>query len=355
MSIPSTSSSRGFTLLELVLVLTILAAVSLIAVGRMSGMVAEKHDEDSRRMVEALSAAIAGDPVLRDGTVRNEKGEVVVASFASDVGRLPRARTRAWLEHRELDPGGGDDRTLTLGELMVKPRDVPPWDVHRVVNTNAIAVAADRTEEIRPGNFASVTNMPFAYGWRGPYVRPGPGADEIDLCDGWRRAFAVREGELPDPDAAAILPRQRDFPWVASDFTNAFEIAHVRASRESLSPRTASPVSNAFVRTVLVDVKTDWARNNKGFAPASADAHYGARIFAPGAIDEKGRETENRIEGHGSSPALVFTMDDGFTVGRKIVWAWACAGGRTFYSLPKVVELKADADAVDVEVVIEKP
>ncbi len=142
------SSARGFTLLELVVVLGILAVVTGLALRALDQVDDEHRHDASRQMLEEVEAAVLGD----DRT----------AGFVSDMGRLPRTV-------------GGD--ALTLAEL---------WSVQGNAGYDV------RTSALDP-------EVSLPAGWRGPYVRLPLGSDT--LRDGWGNPMA----SPPDPSPANPL------------------------------------------------------------------------------------------------------------------------------------------------------
>src|SRR5688572_22825214 len=96
---PSNQTARaGFTLLELVVVLAILAITTGLAVRALDRVEDQRRFESAQRGFEELSEAVLGSP-----DDRNVDGTRTISGFVADMGRLPRT----------TDEGGA----LTLQEL----------------------------------------------------------------------------------------------------------------------------------------------------------------------------------------------------------------------------------------------
>ncbi|MEM8884620.1 MAG: prepilin-type N-terminal cleavage/methylation domain-containing protein [Planctomycetota bacterium] len=149
---------RGLTLLELVVVLVILAALGTVMITQTAGLTGEARYEQTVRTLERLQDAVIGRLPLA-----SEDPTAVPPGFVADVGRLPQAGTA-------LDMSELWDRTATAS---------PP---------TAFAVQT----------LTGLDNdLQMACGWRGPYVRLPIGSDE--LRDGWGRSF-----DLAASDGAAV-------------------------------------------------------------------------------------------------------------------------------------------------------
>ncbi len=137
------NSNNGFSLLELVIVLGILAVVASLATRELSHTQDQHRFTTSQRSLEEIRIAIIGDSQSRapDGTV-------LATGFLADVGRYPHSLEELW--HN------------SSGLLPYKLRDVA------------------NDPEIR-----------LATGWRGPYLRLPVGAKE--LRDGWGRTIIANQ------------------------------------------------------------------------------------------------------------------------------------------------------------------
>ncbi len=141
--------SGGFTLLELVIVLAILAALTTVAVRSLDGVEDQSRYDATRRSLDNIQAAVLGAANERDAD-----GSLLVTGFVADLGRLPYAV--------------GNDPTTQLQELWRNPNNVQAF---------AIGAAPDDTAVI------------LGTGWRGNYLRLS--LSQSSLVDGWGQAYGL--------------------------------------------------------------------------------------------------------------------------------------------------------------------
>lgn len=161
-------AQRGFTLIELTLVLFILALAAHLAVRELSRQRAQRLHGDAGRQLDAIAAAIYSEDARGTPT-----------GFLSDMGRLPAAQPPA---------DGGATAPLALRELWRRPDGIGD---HR-----ARPATADNLAEGAPSALAD-PDVLVPCGWGGPYLRLPPSTDR--LLDPWGNPV-----ETPD---AANLPR----------------------------------------------------------------------------------------------------------------------------------------------------
>jgi prepilin-type N-terminal cleavage/methylation domain-containing protein len=179
---PETS---GFTLLELVVVLSILAVVTTLALRGLGGIEDGKRDEANRAAIEDLREAILGSP-----DERAADGPRVIAGYVADMGRLPRTV--------EVDGA------LTLAELWSGPPG-QVFDVRPAIAFHGVPGAFEDPQVFVSG------------GWRGPYLRLPLGASQ--WLDGWGNPMVnVLDTATLNPDAEgyARLRDTADAPLVAA-------------------------------------------------------------------------------------------------------------------------------------------
>lgn len=128
--------ARGFTLVEALVVIAILAAVGLVAVRSSRGLLDRAHFEATQRLLADTRDALVG----KDG-------------FVADLGRLP-----------DFDA----DPAEPLRELLTR---LPGVTASELV-----------TPLFDP-------KLPMPLGWRGPYLQLAPGVDHV--LDGWARPLIV--------------------------------------------------------------------------------------------------------------------------------------------------------------------
>lgn len=162
--------NAGFTLLELLVVLAILAIVTGLAVRSLDGVQDQHRYDTNRTGVDQLRAAIVGSD-----DDRASDGARTVSGFVADLGRLPRTVAQM------ID----DESMLTLAELFER-REIPEFAVRQATGTE-IADPSDEDPEVF-----------IAGGWRGPYVRLPLGAKT--LLDGWGNPYVSPvSGNVPVP------------------------------------------------------------------------------------------------------------------------------------------------------------
>ncbi len=143
---------RGVTLLELVIVLVILAALAGIAVTALEPLADQARYEASQKTLINIDEAILSQSFTPD-RVANYSG------FVADMGRLPQAV-------------GGDAETQ-LSELWSQGA-LPPFSISNFDDP-------DTTD---------VESILVAAGWRGPYLNLPPGRNS--MRDGYGQAFDIR-------------------------------------------------------------------------------------------------------------------------------------------------------------------
>lgn len=154
---------RGLTLIELVVVLVILAALTGIAVRSLEPVADQARYEQTQKTLENIREAIQ----TRDVT----NGSVDFAGFVSDMGRLPVA-VNAGGELQPIELWRNDLTTFGGAADMVRYQVQSSFADPYVHPTSTIG----RT-------------VPVASGWRGPYLQLPPGVDR--LRDGYGRSIVL--------------------------------------------------------------------------------------------------------------------------------------------------------------------
>jgi len=252
-------NQRGLTLLELLVVMTILIVLSTVAITSTSGVADQSRYEATQRTLENIRDAVIGPANQRDAD-----GSLLITGFVADMGRLPLATS---------EPVAGGN-AFTLREL---------WE-----NVNGIAAHA-----VRPATAANVDDDPeadaevyLASGWRGPYLRLSPG--NAALRDGWAAELVTPDGVLADypnallrtqagADITAITQQigqvhsfgsnatesgadtgyERDLSvLISSGQTNATEAVTIEVRNADGTPATAMPADQIIVRLFAPDPVT---------------------------------------------------------------------------------------------------
>ena len=137
---------RGFTLLEMLVVLALLAALTIVAVQSLEPVAQQSRATATQRAIDELRAALL--------SVQQSGGQTVVSGFVADLGRLPDLSSPQAL-YNDLMLGGG----------------LPPAQNFTITTGTSGATAT------------------VAAGWRGPYLRTA--ITSTHLVDGWGRALLV--------------------------------------------------------------------------------------------------------------------------------------------------------------------
>lgn len=159
----------GLTLLELLVVLTILVALSTVAITSTGGVADQARYEATQRTLENIRDAVIGPANLRD-----TDGTLLYTGFVADMGRLPQA--------------AADGSNFTLAELWQNVNGIEPYLVRQASGANVdVPTEGD-------------TDVYVATGWRGPYLRLSPG--HAGLLDGWGHSFQLRTSVPADVTAS---------------------------------------------------------------------------------------------------------------------------------------------------------
>lgn len=146
------ASRRGLTLLELVVVLTILAVLSTVAVRSLEPIADQARYEQTQVVLNDLRMAIAGV-----SNVRGQNSLNFATGYALDTGALP----------------------SSLDDLLNLPVGI-----------------VDRTLYTFDSDRDSTNDVTLTSGWNGPYLQLGAGSSAI--LDGWGAAplLSVASGDL---------------------------------------------------------------------------------------------------------------------------------------------------------------
>ena len=152
---------RGFTLIELVVVLAVLAIVTHLAVREMTHLREDRLGRAADRQLESL----------RDAVWCARPGEEP-SGFVVDMGRLPRGVAMT---------NGADAVSVSLRELWERPGHLRAYAVRPATAENLVGPTNDLVD----------ADVRIGCGWRGPYVRMPLGADR--LTDPWGNRMENRD------------------------------------------------------------------------------------------------------------------------------------------------------------------
>lgn len=140
------AKSHGLTLLELVVVLGILAALSTVAIRSLEPVADQARYQQSQKLLDELRNAVVGESNL-------SASNVSAMGFVADTGALP----------------------ANAHQLLQQPVSL-----------------IDRTLHVFDSDRDTVEDVQLVGGWNGPYLQFGAGRN--DVVDGWGRAPTFLSG-----------------------------------------------------------------------------------------------------------------------------------------------------------------
>ncbi|MGR8941762.1 MAG: prepilin-type N-terminal cleavage/methylation domain-containing protein [Gammaproteobacteria bacterium] len=153
--------ARGFSLVELTVVLLLITLIAGVAVRETSELTFQTRYEQTRERLEMIHQAILGNP----RQIIN--GQQAVSGFVADMGRLPNNIRELIQRSGDCDKDGGDVSQAACAALS------GTWTTN-AWNSNAVS-PTDPASGLR-------------YGWNGPYLNiSGNPADSAAMPDGWGR------------------------------------------------------------------------------------------------------------------------------------------------------------------------
>lgn len=235
----------GFTLLELLVVLVILAAVTTLAFRSLEEVQDQRRYESSRALLEDLEKAVLGDEET--------------AGFVADLGRLP----QTVLQGSEL----------TLAELW-QQGTLPGYDVR---------------------SHATDPEVLLPTGWRGPYLTLPLYATNV--FDGWGNPMRSLPDASPANPASTGYPRLRDDNDAAIitagqpvsilrhlGANGTFDLADLGVDRDlGVAFASTTPPLNRYQASVKATVQV--LESDGSPAPASATDQVYVRVFTPNPAD----------------------------------------------------------------------
>jgi prepilin-type N-terminal cleavage/methylation domain-containing protein len=215
---------NGFTLVELVVVLAVIAVLTHLAMRELSHLRDAKLVQAADRQLEEI----------RDAVYTRVSGEEATG-FLADMGRLPRLAD----DVRAARPGRMSVTNATLCELWRMPPDAKPYAVRQATAENLV-----------PG-LASLANdaVYVPTGWRGPYIRLPFG--KTRLYDPWGNPI---EGE--DEAGLSRLSMSNGFVTAVSHFGPRAQASGIRSIQ--LAPNGIATSSLIVSTTSASDTSVTW-------------------------------------------------------------------------------------------------
>jgi prepilin-type N-terminal cleavage/methylation domain-containing protein len=170
----------GFTLIELTIVLAVIVTLALV----MTPSIASSINDARVARAQNDSQAIAGG----------------IYQFFRDTGHFP-----IWRAARSGGAGTSENRL----PVLVSGGSIPIEDVPTLWTTGATGGLREQLVDNAPGY--AIRTVTSQFGWNGPYVSSGPGADP------WGHRYAVNVALLDlSPGAATASGSSKMAVWVLS-------------------------------------------------------------------------------------------------------------------------------------------
>lgn len=295
---------RGLTLMELVVVLTILAAMATAAAVATERIVSQKRFTLTQETLTAARRAILG---------RYGEGEAVdgrtaqVEGFVADLGRLPAAL--------------GDEPALQPAELWANAMNMEPYGWKQS--------SAD-------------AEVWLACGWRGPYLDRAISSSEQGLLDGWGRPLLVLTADSTgQPQTAAEGDPIVGLTSLGSDGNLGVPLADAPPLAEDMTAWLAEgglPSWQTDVRVLVWEYDTELGQR----VPPQGSGTLVVRLFGPNPTTGGVMHVESPPQvGPFTQPASV--TFSALPVGPKVIrayWVGDDASTRTTSPMPIEVSTK---------------
>ena len=275
------NTRRGFTLIELVLVLMILAILAGSAMSMVSTQVDQARFESTQQTLQAIDRAVLGP---RDA--RAADGSRSVSGFVADCGRLP----------------------YSLEELYIHPASVP---------------------QFQSGNPTGDAEVIVSGGWNGPYAQPAIGA--TSLPDGWASGLGLynSDGNSDASKALGILRSLGRDQAVGGTNYDADLSLIFEADADAVTAGLATQVENRWQKLLTVYVYYDDSSTNPD--PTNGDKIV-VRLYGP-TLDDSGNVilgtiAQEILESYSSDGPVTLTFA-AEPIGPRIIRAYQLDGGDT--------------------------
>ena len=276
------TTRRGFTLIELVLVLMILAILAGSAMSMVSTQVDQARFESTQQTLQAIDRAVLGPEHARAAD-----GSRSVSGFVADCGRLP----------------------YSLEELYIRPASVPQFFSGKPSGVN---------ESTNADNDVIVSG-----GWNGPYVQPAIGA--TSLPDGWASGLGLynSEGDLAASEGLGVLRSLGRDQAVGGTNYDADLSLIFEAGAGAVTAGLATQVENRWQKPLIVYVYYDDSSTNPD--PANGDKIV-VRLYGP-TLDDSGNVTlgtiaQEILESYSSDGPLTLTFAEELPIGPRMIRAY---------------------------------
>ena len=181
------AKQSGMTLLELMLVVTILSAVAFMTLSQVTDNTSQIRFEDTRNRLELIREAIIGD------TSRTINGQPEIRGFVADIGRLPN-NLRELIERNFCSNSSYSDQASceSNGEYWFAPQDYQH-------DTDSGLWSGWNGPYLSSSTEAATGNRLFLDGW---------GNDDDTFNYGW--FFSLDEDDTTDSDSDTVADNDND-------------------------------------------------------------------------------------------------------------------------------------------------
>lgn len=250
--------NKGFTLIELVLVLVILAIVTNIAMVHMLDSVKSKKHEQAEKELKAITEAVVGSE------------ESAAGSFVGTIGRLPYALSVV-LEGKD----SATERTAYAATELLAQGALPAYK--QIVLADKVASERSSSSPAYDNDMDSLVRL--GVGWRGPYIKSAAAnATEAGvLFDAWGNVMAT-------PDAALLNGRLVDVNSnaVVSAGVEVGGMVHFGADARPdnfVAPREPADRDGAAMFNAYADLPVEVQLQSTSGAALPVDALTGGGLF----------------------------------------------------------------------------
>jgi prepilin-type N-terminal cleavage/methylation domain-containing protein len=176
-----TPDRSGFTLLELLMVVTILSAVAWMSLGLVNNNMDQVRFDDTKNRLETIKRAIIGD------TSRTINGQPEIRGYVADMGNLPPSLRALIVQDYCPDPqhdNEADCNTAIPGSWVEQGRHCSDHTI--TVEASCVSPATWEDE------YTFDPDLNLWTGWNGPYLNgtktetnTSPAVDYLIFRDGW--------------------------------------------------------------------------------------------------------------------------------------------------------------------------
>ncbi|MCH2131937.1 MAG: prepilin-type N-terminal cleavage/methylation domain-containing protein [Pirellulaceae bacterium] len=249
------ATQLGFTLIELVLVLMILAILAGAAMSMVDTQVDQARFESTQQTLQMIDRGVLGPEYARAAD-----GSRSVSGFVADCGRLPHS----------------------LEELYIRPASVPQFFIGKPDGVD---------ESTNADNDVIVSGC-----WNGPYVQPAIGA--TSLPDGWASGFGVYDSDgdsyaTEDFDALGVLRSLGRDQAVGGTNYDADLSLIFEADADAVTVGLATQVENRWQKSLTVYVYYNDSSTNPEVANGDKIV---VRVYGPVADPTTGAVTLGTIQ-----------------------------------------------------------